>query len=173
MPMFKLFRLTKLSSSVIISSLLIILFIAENRLNISDKLFYLLLGGLSAAIIREFIEFVESYSINKRVNKVCKDHLERIKKEIVKRRVEDKIIPFDWTIYNEISGGVFLFDFLIKYIEKIPLDKYPKTMEFFYHYIINMNTVKARLETTSSAFLTKETYDNLLNYLNNAISELS
>lgn len=169
---------------IILVIVLLIYILAYSSGSIVSNFFFAVTGGVIAIILREGIVEVGRAITERRIKKVCYKHLKRIKGELEKRyepKKNDKgkyDVPFNWTIYNEISGGTFLFELLLRKIEKFPLEKYDKTLEFFYHYLINMNTVKSRLlaqpqNDKTSTFLTNNTYCNLLERLDNALSELS
>ncbi len=103
--------------------------------------------------------------------------LEQLKMDL-KRIVEERnnnavdIINFNKTSYCEISNYYFLFsDILIPNAEQIKLSNYPKTIDFFNHYKINMDTLEARKDDDGASSLTRATVDLLMQRLENAINE--
>ena len=108
--------------------------------------------------------------------KQLKNDFNRIRKE---RNNDSPDIKFDPTSFSEISGYYFLFsELLLPNVEQLKLSEYPNTIEFFIHYKINMETIKARQEriiaqgnATKLASLTKNTVDNLLEKLDHSITE--
>ena len=113
----------------------------------------------------------------RQINPIVRMNLDQLKKDlsrIVEKRnnnASDKI-TFSKTSFCEISNYYFLFsDILIPNAEQLKLADYPKTIDFFIHYKMNMDTLKARKDDTGDSSLTRATVDLLLQRLENAIND--
>ena len=113
----------------------------------------------------------------KNLKPIIKSNLEQLKSDITRIIEErnshssDKIV-FSATCFSEISGYYFLFqDILIPNAEKLKLKDYPKTIDFFSHYKMNVDTLRARRNEAGNSRLTRATVELLLERLQKAIHE--
>jgi hypothetical protein len=107
---------------------------------------------------------------------LCVTHLTQIRDDLKSHvKISGEQVVFSETNYNEAAVGHFLYDLFTANIDKFAnLASINNTVTFFHHYKVNMSTVRSRLDSGKGDFanLTKGTFDNLLNYLEQAIDEL-
>lgn len=106
------------------------------------------------------------------------DDLNRIRKDRsnnIKVKDKNQKIIFSTTSFSEVNGYYFLFsDLLLNNVDDIELSQYPKTILFFIHYKINIETIQNRFESNpKDSFLTLGTFEKLIERLENAIEEFS
>ncbi len=142
-----------------------------------EKILIGFFGAIVALTLREFLEWRKCLSRRRKLSALCVEHLKQIHKDLIKHvKISEGNAFFGETQYCEVVVGDFLYDLFTSNIETFPnIDSVRKTIKFFHHYKINMSTVRSRLDTsnTGSAKLTEGTYNNLLNYLKDAIDELN
>ncbi len=121
--------------------------------------------------------YIDSKAKRRHLKPIIISNLEQLKsdlKRIIEKRNKDsrdKII-FSATCFSEISGYYFLLhEILIPNAEKIKLRNYPKTIDFFNHYKINIDTLKGRKNSAGNSRLSRATVDLLLQRLESAINE--
>lgn len=114
-----------------------------------------------------------------RINSTIKQHLVLLLKDLLKHKEDSGVIEISETTFSEIGGYYFLFeDLVLKNIDVFDVSKYPALIEFFMHYKINMTTINTRFTDKADkqeqfSHITKNTYNLLIERLDNAISELS
>lgn len=87
------------------------------------------------------------------------------------RKPDDNVV-FIETHISEITGYEYLFkDVMLVQTDVIDLKDYQKVTRFFSHYMINIQTLKSRLDKDRSKLKSK-TVDRLISYLDEAICEL-
>ncbi len=135
------------------------------------------IGAILALILREIIGRYNLRSRRKQLAALCVEHLKQIHEDLIKHvQIRGSNANFGETQYCEIVVGDFLYDLITSNIEAFPnIRSLRKTITFFHHYKVNMSTVRSRLDASQnqSAHLTEGTYNNLLNYLKDAIDELN
>lgn len=81
-------------------------------------------------------------------------------------------IAFSETSFSEIITQDFLFNNLfLSSNHELTFTKYPNTFKLFYNYQIQRETLRER-KAIGTCYLTRETIDQLIDYLEKAISEL-
>lgn len=107
----------------------------------------------------------------KEIGAIIKQNLEQLQSKLLKIRIDT--IAFGHAPSSEIDGYYFLFsDLLLPNVVQFKLRKYPKTIDFFIYYKINMETIRKNKEATMAG-LTHEMVDKLLVRLGDAIKEFS
>ena len=149
----------------------------ETTNTMDEKIIIGFIGAVLALILREVVEWFRKRSHRKKVAALSVEHLMQIKNDLVEHViVSDGKANFSETQYCEIVVGDFLYDLITSNIKTFPdVSSIQKTITFFHHYKINMSTVRSRLDISDNnmAQLTEGTYNNLLNYLQDAIDELN
>ncbi len=141
------------------------------------KITIALIGAIIALILREIIVRYNLRSRRKQLAALCVEHLKQIHEDLIEHvQIRGGNAYFGETQYCEIVVGDFLYDLITSNIEAFPnIRSLQKTIKFFHHYKVNMSTVRSRLDVsqTPSVHVTEGTYNNLLNYLKDAIGELN
>jgi len=135
------------------------------------------IGAALALLLRWAFEKATHLEASRKLAGLCVLHLEQIKHDLLHHIPRtDGHARFGETQYHEVAVGFFLYDLITANLEKFPsVRSLDRTMTFFHHYKVNMNTVRARLDTLvtgATATLTNGTFDNLIDYLDGALSEL-
>lgn len=124
--------------------------------------------------------FIDNCRKMKHVKAIMLENLGQLRSDLI-RIIEKRNTPnsnsitFNPTSLSEISGYYYLFsELLLPNLEQLKLSAYPKTIRFFNHYKINMETLKVRYDIshTNSSALTRGTVNNLLTELEQSIEEL-
>jgi len=83
-------------------------------------------------------------------------------------------IAFNTTSFSEISQYYFLFsDIISPNAEQLKLENHPHTIDFFNHYRMNIETLRARKNAADTSNLTRPTVDLLMQRLEAAINEFN
>jgi hypothetical protein len=147
----------------------------ESEAIMIEKLLIAFFGAVIALALREFVEKRKTTERRKNLVSLCVTHLKQIRSDLENHvAVGNNMASFNETNYCELVVGNFLYDLFTNNIDLFPnAGDIKKTTTFFHHYKINMSTIKSRLDKEGGqASLTKETYNNLREYLNESISEL-
>lgn len=100
--------------------------------------------------------------------------LENLEKKLVPNKERDNKVYFSETKKNEIINVRELHQtFIDSHLRNTR--KYPKTVKFFHHYMSNTNQLISRVKGDKEnqyGSLKKNTFNNLKNYLNEALKEL-
>lgn len=143
---------------------------------IATKIFIGFIGAAIALILRELLENSKKIKYRKKIISLCREHLEKIRKDLKSHiNIENDKAIFNETTYNEAIVGHFLYDIITTNIDKFDdINSIKKTINFFHHYKINMSHIRTRLDESSRkmAPLTKGTFNNLVQYLEESIAEL-
>jgi len=135
------------------------------------------LGALAALLINEVWRLLRNASSCCKLCSLCLYHMRIIQRDL-KNNVDDheqERAKFDQTQYCESSVGVPLYDTIVSSIHLFPdAEAIRDTIIFFHHYKVNMATIKSRMETKgkTEAYVTRHTYDGILEKLDAAIREL-
>lgn len=134
------------------------------------------IGAALALLIRELVEQYKRRSRRKGLAALCSKHLNHIRLDLTQHvKLKDGYAIFGETQYCEVGVGDFLYQLITSNIECFKnVNAINNTTTFFHHYMVNMGTVKARLETSDkrTTQLTEGTYNNLVQKLDRAIEEL-
>lgn len=146
----------------------------------------ILFATFFAVIVALFNERIWKYlDRRKKINMIkaiMNEHLSHLKKDLLRTRDqrnaevkgEKENIRFSLTSFSEIKGYLFLYnDILVAQLNDIDLSKYPNTLRFFNNYRIHIEILKNRFgeKNPGHSYLTLETVNLLLEYLENAIAE--
>ena len=112
----------------------------------------------------------------KRIAALCCEHLKKIREDLKEHvEIHNGNAKFSETQYSEVAVGDFLYHLITSNIDCFKsVDSVRETVNFFHHYMVNMSTIRSRLDgsTQGTANLTEATYNKLLEYLSEAINEL-
>lgn len=129
-----------------------------------------------ALLLKEHVDGRKSKARQKNLASLCARHLNMILNDLENHlEIRNGAVRFNETNYCELAVGEFLYDLFTSNIDLFPnVNIIEHTTEFFHHYQINMSTIKSRLDTGQGnlASITEGTYNNLRNYLREAIQEL-
>lgn len=147
----------------------------DNTFDVGD---ILTLAAISVALFGPYIwRILANIARKKQIIPIVKKNLEQLDSDL-RRIVEERNnnsdynIIFNKTSFCEVSNYYFLFsDILIPNSEQLKLSNYPKAIEFFNHYKMNMDTLRARKGNDGASSLTRATVDLLLQRLENTIKE--
>jgi len=140
---------------------------------------------LSAVLVALFghriWDIYDNYNKKKEIKAIITSSLTQLKSDLIRIRDERNTpendgsrIKFDSTSFSEVNGYYFLYsELLLPNFVQIELSNYMHTLDFFNHYKINMETIRARAEekTCGDGHLTLATVNKLLKRLDNAMCE--
>ena len=142
----------------------------------AEKLFVGFIGAALALLIREIVTFWKTTIKRKRIAALCCEHLKKIQEDLQGHvEIHNGNAKFSETQYSEVAVGDFLYDLVTSNIDCFgSVDSVKETVNFFHHYMVNMRTIRSRLDASinGTANLTEETYNKILGNLNEAINEL-
>ena len=142
----------------------------------AEKVIVGFIGAALALLIREAVAFWKTTIKRKRISALCCEHLKKIREDLQGHvEIHNGNAKFSETQYSEVAVGDFLYDLITSNIDCFgSVNSVRETVNFFHHYMVNMRTIRSRLDgsTHGTANLTEETYNKILEYLNEAIDEL-
>lgn len=142
----------------------------------TEKVIVGFIGAALALLIREAVVFLKTTIKRKRIAALCCEHLKKIREDLQGHvEIHNGNAKFSETQYSEVAVGDFLYDLITANIDCFgSVNSVRKTINFFHHYMVNMSTIRSRLDgsTHGTANLTEGTYEKLLDYLDEAIKEL-
>ena len=114
------------------------------------------------------------------IKTIINQSLHQLKNDLNKKRTNvDKQVEISETFFSEISGYYFLFaDLILPNMQVLNLNKFPKTIEFFNHYKINIEEIRNRFERIKGkkekrSYITMNTFNKLIERLDDAINEFN
>ncbi|GGE81374.1 hypothetical protein GCM10011533_37290 [Streptosporangium jomthongense] len=142
----------------------------------TEKVIVGFIGAALALLIREALEYWKTTVRRKRIAALCCEHLKKIREDLQGHvELHNGNAKFSETQYSEVAVGDFLYELITSNIDCFgKVDSVRKTINFFHHYMVNMSTIRSRIDgsTHGTANLTEATYEKLLEYLDDAIDEL-